>query len=618
MGEKLNQVIKFSMMKVIVLFTIILMCFHELNAENYYIDASRGGDNNTGLSPEEAWASLNKVNAQSFSPGDSILFKAGEIWAGQLLIDDKGTVNKTIVYTKYGEGHKPQLKGKGGLIYTVKLEDASYTEFSEFDISNKGENVLAGRLGIYILAMNGDIPGVVVKNVDVHDVNGQVDKNLQSRETGAGSGIYWSNRNSTDGRLVDALIQGCHVYNCERNGISGAINRNIRHLRLRVRQNLIERVPGDAIIMNTCDDGIAEFNIARDFPKTLPEGNAAAGIWPFNSNNTIIQFNEVSGHSAPLDGQGFDSDFWCTGTIIQYNYSHDNCGGFVLVCGNKDRSPDGESSPNTGTIIRYNISINDGGRTWGEHAHDFPLVYFHGHPEGTNIYNNTFYYGDKISELEGVAPHFIKATWGEPWSTGIYNNIFASLMPGGKIDMNLHKNTIIDSNLYFNVPTIEDREGEITDGNKIIGNPKFVNLQGHTPEDYQLTEGSPALQAGILIPNNGGRDFFGNAVSDKEAPNVGADNSAKWVGIFDAPTQGELFISYPNITKEEFYLDVKEPLRNAAIRITALNGVVVKQLNFSYLDRGVLKFDLGQYRSGMYIVSLQAGSKKQIKRMIKI
>ena len=49
------------------------------------------------------------------------------------------------------------------------------------------------------------------------------------------------------------------------------------------------------------------------------------------------------------DGQAFDSDGFCRNTVFQYNYSHDNDGGFMLICGRE----------NVGTTIRYNISQND-------------------------------------------------------------------------------------------------------------------------------------------------------------------------------------------------------------------------------------------------------------------
>ena len=60
--------------------------------------------------------------------------------------------------------------------------------------------------------------------------------------------------------------------------------------------------------------------------------DAAAGIWPWDCDDTIIQFNEVSGMKGTVDGQGFDSDFLCRRSLFQYNYSHNNDGGFMLIC----------------------------------------------------------------------------------------------------------------------------------------------------------------------------------------------------------------------------------------------------------------------------------------------
>lgn len=49
------------------------------------------------------------------------------------------------------------------------------------------------------------------------------------------------------------------------------------------------------------------------------------------------------------------------GTVIQYNYSHDNYGGLVLVC--NDGTADASFNVgNLGTIVRYNVSIGDGVR----------------------------------------------------------------------------------------------------------------------------------------------------------------------------------------------------------------------------------------------------------------
>ena len=67
---------------------IILLIINLLNtafAATYYFDDINGNDLNNGKSITTAWQSLKKVNNTVFQPNDSILFKRGGIWRGQLL-----------------------------------------------------------------------------------------------------------------------------------------------------------------------------------------------------------------------------------------------------------------------------------------------------------------------------------------------------------------------------------------------------------------------------------------------------------------------------------------------------------------------------------------------------
>jgi hypothetical protein len=50
------------------------------------------------------------------------------------------------------------------------------------------------------------------------------------------------------------------------------------------------------------------------------------------------------------DGSGFDVDYDQDGTIVQFNYSHDNEGGFILLC--TDAEPRRAS-------VRFNLSVDD-------------------------------------------------------------------------------------------------------------------------------------------------------------------------------------------------------------------------------------------------------------------
>jgi len=221
--------------------------------------------------------------------------------------------------------------------------------------------------------------------------------------------------------------------------------------------------------------------------------------------------------------------------------------------------------------------------------------------------------------LAGTEPHFIKEIWGEPWSTSIYNNIFASYLPNGKIDMRKNKNTVIDNNLYYNAPTIVDKNGSITDANKITANPGFLNMQGQKPEDFQLAPDSPAIGKGRIIPNNGGRDFFDNPVSDTNAPNIGADNGKSVTSNSPIDLKNEeMFSIYPNISDSTIYLKISESVKKRRVKIHTLNGHLVEEIDFNHFASSAIEFDISSYRNGMYIVSLDTGNKKHVKRFIKL
>jgi len=80
-----------------------------LLAANYYVDATSGKDSNGGISSSAPWRTIAKVNASSFSPGDSIHFKCGAVWREQLNVSNSGSPENYIKYTKYGSGDNPKI-----------------------------------------------------------------------------------------------------------------------------------------------------------------------------------------------------------------------------------------------------------------------------------------------------------------------------------------------------------------------------------------------------------------------------------------------------------------------------------------------------------------------------
>lgn len=52
-------------------------------------------------------------------------------------------------------------------------------------------------------------------------------------------------------------------------------------------------------------------------------------------------------------------------------------------------------------------------------------------------------------------------------------------------------------------------------------NPGGITADPKLRADFRLGAGSPALAAGAVIDNNGGKDYFGNRLKPG-APNIGA------------------------------------------------------------------------------------------------
>jgi hypothetical protein len=396
------------------------------NYNTYYIDSKSGDDSNSALSPNKAWKSLKKVNKQTFQAGDRILFKSGSRYNGVLEPKGSGLTNHPIVVSSYGVGKKPLINGWGQKSHTLLLNNVEHWKVSNLAITNKGKKRQGWRTGVKIQAINtGEMHNIELSNLEIYDVNGSLVK-----KEGAGAAILVRNGGDINPtRFNDLRIFNNHIHHSGRNGISfhGNSQRDkwFPNLGVHIKGNLIEQVPGDGIVVIASDGAIVEHNVLRDFPDILPEGDAAAGIWPWSADNTLIQFNEVSGHKAKWDGQGFDSDFNSFGTIIQYNYSHDNYGGFVLVCNKGQDLGKNHNKGTVDTIIRGNISINDGIRPYPTHAGIFsPTFHITGPVENPQIYDNIIIVPKKP---KGVDKTLIDMdNWGGPWpiNTLFENNQF--------------------------------------------------------------------------------------------------------------------------------------------------------------------------------------------------
>lgn len=92
----------------------LALCFVALSggmaaAATYYVSEA-GWDDTDGLSPDTPWRTLGRVNAAPLQPGDTVLFRRGGSWRGQLRAQS-GSAAGAITYGAYGEGTLPALIG---------------------------------------------------------------------------------------------------------------------------------------------------------------------------------------------------------------------------------------------------------------------------------------------------------------------------------------------------------------------------------------------------------------------------------------------------------------------------------------------------------------------------
>lgn len=465
----------------------------------YHVDSQSGDDARDGLSPATAWRTLDRVNANVFRPGDRLLFKSGSRLSGQLAPRGSGTITdgKLIPITigKYGDGPPPRVDGEGQVLDTLLLRNVEFWEVSDLEITNLGTNRVPWRTGVRVVSDGfGTMRHIHLRNLFVHDVNGDLRKEQE------GCGIYFESRGSNQSRFDDLLIENCHVVRADRNGICQRNGARARSTRVVIRGNLLEDIGGDGIKLWGTNGGLIESNVVRGGRMRCDD--YAAGIWPFDCDDTLIQCNEVSGMKGTKDGQGFDSDYRCRRSVFQYNYSHDNEGGFFLIC-----APG--NSYCEGTVIRYNISQNDGINS--------ARVFHISGAKHTQIYNNTIYIGPKQD-----LPLLLFTEWngGNASNTVFRNNIF---YVDGRVTYDLGKSqhTVFDNNVFFghhhqpppDPRAVTNRPGLVKPGSGADG---FGSLSG-----YQWRDAGSCVP-GQIVTDHGGRDFFGRPLPSGRPPCVGA------------------------------------------------------------------------------------------------
>ncbi|MEV3856664.1 right-handed parallel beta-helix repeat-containing protein [Streptomyces sp. NPDC050095] len=486
-------------------------------SSTYYVDCSAATNGSgTQASPLN---SMPAANALALTAGDSVLFKRGTTCKGQLYAHYSGTVNSPVTYGSYGTGAAARIDANGNYA-AVWLKNASYVTVQDLELTAPGDNTTARR-GVWAQAVDsGDLTGVTLQRLDIHDVRGVLPAKTggsaaNGKYAGASGGIVVEGLGTTTPSAFKGLrIADNTIHTVDRAGIYFWSNWCRRadlvgfwtslctaawhpHSGTVVEDNTLTDIGGDGLVVKTSSDVLVQRNDLDGFNERA--GSVNAGMWTANSDYVTFQYNRSAHGNTTADGQGYDVDHSTNHVTFQYNVSHDNDGGFFLLC------PYGADVPGQSKdfVIRYNLSVND-------HARTFQVC-------GGGLVRGQIY--DNTIQLPDDANHLIVAegaTKDGALDVAFTNNLVRGASSSTSALWTLNDSAFrIDHNLISGAPVPPTATATVTAA-PLLAAPSTTSSD---PDDFTLLAGSPALGAGTAIAGNGGRDFFGTAPASP--PSIG-------------------------------------------------------------------------------------------------
>ena len=97
-------------MKQYLLFILVLLGYCPLFATDYYFSSSSVSATEDGTITNP-YKTLSAFSALTLAANDRVLFKSGDVFRGQITVNQSGTSGNPIVFTSYGSGAKPIISG---------------------------------------------------------------------------------------------------------------------------------------------------------------------------------------------------------------------------------------------------------------------------------------------------------------------------------------------------------------------------------------------------------------------------------------------------------------------------------------------------------------------------
>ncbi|MGK5637064.1 right-handed parallel beta-helix repeat-containing protein [Streptomyces sp. URMC 126] len=468
----------------------------------YFVDCAKGNDDAKGTDEATAWRSLARANSVTFAPGDRLLLRGGTTCRGTLAPKGSGTAKEPVTVEPYGTG-APVVDGAGASA-AVLLQNVEYYQVRKITVTNTGATA-ARRAGIRVLLRDYGIGRhYVIDQVTVRDVNGSDDRypnpsgGILFEAAGTAKPTGFSGIAVTDTKVshVDRIGIGItsdwqkRTENPKGPGSTFVPNEGIV-----ISRNTVTDVGGDGIVLFNGNRARVTENTVDGYNIRSTDYNIGAYAW--NSDRTTFEYNTVRRGRYP--GMAFAVEGGNVGTTYQYNYSQDNGGGFLYFC-----QSDGEIAKDS--VVRYNISQNDASGAQG-----FGVISsFCQGVSNLRVYQNTFYAPN--------APNLVEVDRRNDFS--LQGNVFVGRPEGSTVDDDYGTYRY---NLFHRATALPAHGDHNITGDPLLTAPGSA-VRVSDADGYRLRGGSPALNAGSRVADDGGRDFYGNPVPN--VPHIGAYQGA--------------------------------------------------------------------------------------------
>lgn len=302
------------------------------SAATYYVDATLGNNSNNGTATTTAWQTLAKVNAVTFTAGDTILFKRGETFVGNIVVGQSGTSGNPITFGAYGNGARPIINATTTNHGIDIRTNKSYLSILGLEIRNATLNQILLSSGVSNVTISdmvlygGASSGVNLSSGAFSDIT--ISSTTISAYTGTASGVRFTSGTTYTNILINTVTATSSTGTSGVSGNSGSTYTNLQILNstfsnhtshginlssststdVLIKDTVVANNGGNGIFVtggtrtNTTIDNVeSRSNALKGINLIASTGNAYTGVSILNSN---ISANTGDGIAFTITGAG--------------------------------------------------------------------------------------------------------------------------------------------------------------------------------------------------------------------------------------------------------------------------------------------------------------------------